>query len=158
MDSPSLPIRMLMNTDGSVTSLLEASFAAPIAVETRTNAIDHSRPRSLRRTAILRNSATGRPLLRASSELALDRLPPTARTALMGGSEPIGSILRNARLETRRHILHSTTDTATADDATELGVAPGSPVFERTYEILSYSRRIAVVTERVPASLFEEAA
>jgi chorismate-pyruvate lyase len=149
---------MLMNTDGSVTSLLEASFSSPISVETRANTIDHSRPRSLRRTAILRNAATGRPLLRASSELALDRLPSAARTALLHGSEPIGSVLRDARLETRREILHRTTDTATADDAAELGVAEGSPVYERTYQILSYSRRIAVVTERVPASLFAEAA
>jgi chorismate-pyruvate lyase len=153
-----LPIRMLMNTDGSVTSLLEACFSAPIAVETRTNAIDHSRPRSLRRTAILRNTATGRPLLRASSELALDRLPPAARSALLTGTEPIGSVLREARLETRREILHHATDTATADDAAELGVDEGSPVYERTYQILCYSRRLAVVTERIPASLFEEAA
>jgi chorismate-pyruvate lyase len=158
MDSPSLPLRMLLNTDGSVTALLEASFAAPIVVETRTNTVDHGRPRSLRRTAILRNAATGRPLLRASSELALDRLPPIARTALLEGSAPIGAVLREARLETRREILARATDTATADDAAELGVDEGSPVYERTYQIVSYSRPLAVVTERMPASLFEEAA
>jgi chorismate-pyruvate lyase len=158
MDSPSLPLRMLLNTDGSVTALLEASFAAPIAVETRTNAVDIARPRSLRRTAILFNAATGRPLLRASSELALDRLPPAARSALLAGVDPIGAVLREARLETRREILHRATDTATADDAAELGVDEGSPVYERTYQIVSYSRRIAVVTERMPASLFAEAA
>jgi len=149
---------MLLNTDGSVTALLEASFSAPIAVETRTNTIDHARPRSLRRTAILRNAATGRPLLRAASELALDRLPPAARSALLAGREPIGAVLRDARLETRREILHHTTDTATADDASELGVDEGSPVYERTYQIVSHARRLAVVTERVPASLFAEAA
>jgi len=158
MDFPSLPLRMLLNTDGSVTALLEASFAAPIAVETRTNTVDQGRPRSLRRTAILRNAATGRPLLRASSELALDRVPPAARSALLAGSDPIGAVLRDARLETRREILHHTSDAATADDAAELEVDAGSPVYERTYEIVSHSRRLAVVTERVPASLFAEAA
>jgi len=158
MDSPSLPLRMLLNTDGSVTALLEASFAAPIAVETRTNTVDQGRPRSLRRTAILRNAATGRPLLRASSELALDRLPPAARSALLAGTDPIGAVLREAQLETRREILHRTTETATADDAAELEVDEGSRVYERTYQIVSYSRRIAVVTERMPASLFAEAA
>jgi len=30
-------------------------------------------------------------------------------------------------------------------------------VFERTYRIVSFSRHLAVVTERFPASLFEEA-
>ena len=158
MDSPSLPLRMLLNTDGSVTAPLEASFAAPIAVETRTNTVDQGRPRSLRRTAILRNAATGRPLLRASSELALDRLPPAARSALLAGTDPIGAVLREAQLETRREILHRTTETASADDAAELEVDEGSRVYERTYQIVSYSRRIAVVTERMPASLFAEAA
>ena len=71
MDSPSLPLRMLLNTDGSVTALLEASFAAPIAVETRTNTVDQGRPRSLRRTAILRNTATGRPLPVSYTHLTL---------------------------------------------------------------------------------------
>ena len=155
MDLPSLPLRMLLSTDGSVTALLEASFRAPVAVETRSNAVAQ---RTLHREAVLRDADTGRPLLRARSELALDRQPAAARAALLVGEEPIGTVLRDARLETRRELEPYTADTATAVDAAELDIAVGSPVFERTYRIVSFSRHLAVVTERFPASLFEEAA
>jgi chorismate-pyruvate lyase len=148
---------MLLTTDGSVTPLLEASFDAPVAVETLTNAVDEIRPRSLRRTAVLRLADSGRPLLRASSVLAVDRLPDGARAALLDGGEPIGTVLRDARLETRRELTPYREDTATAEDAAALGVDEGSPVFERTYRIVSFSRELAVVTERFPASLFEAA-
>jgi len=155
MHAPSLPLRMLLNTDGSVTPLLEACFRAPVAVETLSNAVDGGRPRSLHRTAVLRVAPAGRPLLRATSVLAFDRLPPAARTALLIGDEPIGTVLRDAKLETRRELLSCTEVRATSDDAAELGVDEGSPVFERTYRILSSSRQLAIVTERVPGSLFD---
>ena len=158
MPLPSLPLRMLLTTDGSVTALLEASFDAPVAVETVTNAVDAVRPRSLRRTVVLRLAADGRPLLRAHSILAVDRLPATARAALLGGEAPIGTVLREARLETRRELGPYVEDTATAEDADALGVDEGSPVYERTYRIMSFSRELAVVTERVPASLFDAVA
>jgi chorismate-pyruvate lyase len=154
MAQPSLPLRMLLNTDGSVTALLEASFRAPVAVETRSTSVADGH---LRRTAVLRNASDGRPLLRAASDLALDRLPPRARTALLTGEQPIGAVLREARLETRREVTPYRADTATADDAAELGVVQGTAVFERTYRVVSGSRRLATITERVPASLFEEA-
>ena len=60
-----LPLRMLLTTHGSVTGLLEASVRAPVAVETITNAVDGARSRSLRRTAVLRLAADGRPLQRS---------------------------------------------------------------------------------------------
>jgi chorismate-pyruvate lyase len=149
---------MLLTTDGSVTPMLEASFDSPVAVETRINTVDEIRPRSLYRHAILRLADSGRPLLRASSVLAVDRLPAGARTALLVGEAPIGTVLRDARLETRRELAPYRADTATADDVEALGVDEGSIVFERTYRILSYSRELAIVTERMPASLFEEVA
>jgi chorismate-pyruvate lyase len=68
MALPSLPLRMLLHTDGSVTTLLEGTFGAPIAVETRSSSVERG---ALRRTAILRLAPDGRPLLRARSELAL---------------------------------------------------------------------------------------
>jgi chorismate-pyruvate lyase len=154
MQPPSLPLRMLLGTDGSVTALLEASFRAPVAVEIRSTAVDGGR---LRRAAVLRLASDGRPLLRAATELALDDLPAPARGALLAGVQPIGTVLREARLETRRELVPYRADTATAEDAAELGVAQGTPVFERTYRIVSRARRLATVTERFPSSLFEEA-
>jgi chorismate-pyruvate lyase len=155
MHLPSLPLRMLLSTDGSVTSLLEASFGALVAVETVSNTLDDSRPRSLHRSAVLRAAAGGRPLLRARSVLAIDRLPSRAQTALLTGKQPIGAVLREARLETRRELLRCSEVAATVEDASVLGIDEGAPVFERTSRIVSFSRELAVVTERVPASLFD---
>jgi chorismate-pyruvate lyase len=152
--APSLPLRMLLTTDGSVTRLLEASFGARVAVETQTNTVVDGR---LRRSAVLRLASDGRPLLRASSEIALDCLPASARRALLTGERPIGTVLGEARLETRRELTPYNCDTATAVDSAELGVVQGSPVFERSYRIVSRGRRLATITERFPASLFEEA-
>jgi chorismate-pyruvate lyase len=149
---------MLLNTDGSVTTLLEACFRAPVAVETLSNAVDEGRPGYLRRAAILRVAPTGRPLLRATSVLAFDWLPPIARAALLRGDKPIGVVLRDAQVETRRELVSCFADQASADDAAALGVDVGSPVYERTYRILNSSRHLAVVTERVPASLFDAVA
>jgi chorismate-pyruvate lyase len=146
---------MLLGTDGSVTSLLEAWFGAPLAVETVSNTLDHTPPRSLHRSAVLRVAPGGRPLLRARSVLAIERLPSPARTALLTGNEPIGAVLREARLETRRELLLLGDIAATAEDAAVLGIEEGSPIFERTSRIVSLSRELAVVTERVPASLFD---
>jgi chorismate-pyruvate lyase len=153
MSLPSLPLRMLLTTDGSVTPLLEASFRSAVVVETRANAIADGR---LRRTAVLRLASDGRPLLRAASELVLDGLPGPARDALIAGEQPIGTVLRAARLETRRELAPYRTDAATAEEATDLVVRQGAPLFERSYRIVSRARRLATITERIPASLFEE--
>jgi beta-ribofuranosylaminobenzene 5'-phosphate synthase len=155
MHPPSLPLRMLLGTDGSVTSLLEAWFGAPVAVETISNRLDHGRPRTLHRSAVLRAGAAGRPLLRARSVLAIERLPSDARTALLTGNEPIGAVLREARLETRRELLRCDEVAATAEDAAILGIEEGSAIFERSSRIVGLSHELAVVTERVPASLFD---
>jgi chorismate-pyruvate lyase len=152
--APSLPLRMLLTTDGSVTTMLEASFDDRVAVETRENAVDEG---LLRRTAVLRLASDGRPLIRAVSEIALDSLPEPARVALLAGRQPIGTVLREAELETRRELAPYNAETATKEDAAELGVVPGTPVFERTYRIVSRARPLATITERFPASLFERA-
>jgi chorismate-pyruvate lyase len=103
------------------------------------------------RRAILQ--VAGRPLLRARSVLALDRLDARARSALLAGDEPIGRVLRG--LETRRHLLRTSAVAATAADAAELEVDEDDPMFERTSRILSASRPLAVVIERIPASIFD---
>ena len=143
----SLPVRMLLSTDGSMTSLLEAACEAPVEVETLANVVDHRLPTPLElelepgRPVLWRRSvlyAAGRLLLRASAVLALDRLDTRACAALLDGREPIGRILRG--IESRRELL------ATAED---------DDVFERTTRIISAGRPLAIVTERIPASIFD---
>jgi chorismate-pyruvate lyase len=158
----SLPVRMLLHTDGSVTALLEACFAAPVEVETLVNEIDDRLPTPIElelaphrpvlwRRAILH--VAERPVLRAGSIIALDRLHARARAALVAGNEPIGKVLHG--LDTHRELLSSTSGTATVADREELDLRPGERVHARTYRIISAQRPLAIVTERIPGSIFD---
>jgi chorismate-pyruvate lyase len=154
MSKPSLPLRVLLGTDESVTRLLEACFRSRVVVETRQNAVVDG---CLHRTAVLRLASDGRPLLRAASELEFYALPRAARRALMAGEQTIGTVLGETGVETGREIAPYRADTATAEEATDLALRPGAPLFERTYRIVSGTRRVATITERIPATLFEAA-
>ena len=133
--STPLPLRMLLQSDGTVTSLLEACFGAPVVVDTTANEVDD------------------RPVLRASSVLALDRLDEHACFALLAGDQPIGRVLR--RFDTHRQLLARDCGEATAADQLDLGVEPDELVHSRTYRILRGAQALAVVTERIPASIFD---
>jgi chorismate-pyruvate lyase len=162
MTTLNLPLRMLVGTDGSLTALLEASFEAPVEVRTVANAVDGRLPTPaelelepggpvLWRRAVL--EVDEEPVLRASSVLALDRVAPAVRGALLAGAEPIGSVLRGT--EVRRELLAAAATGATAADAAELDVDVGAPMLERVTRILSSGRPLAVVTERIPATIFD---
>ena len=153
---------MLLNTDGTVTALLEACFGAPVVVDTIANEVDDRLPTPLElelephrpvlwRQVVLR--IDDRPVLRASSVLALDRLDDRARAALLAGGEPIGTVLR--RFDTRRQLLSRGDGEATAADQLDLGVDSDERVHARTYRILRAARPLAIITERIPASIFD---
>jgi chorismate-pyruvate lyase len=160
MTTLNLPLRMLVGTDGSLTALLEASFEAPVEVRTVAHTVDGRLPTPaelepgvpvLWRRAVL--EVDEEPVLRASSVLALDRVAPGVRGALLAGAEPIGSVLRGT--EVRRELLAASATGATAADAAELDVDEGAPMLERVTRILSSGRPLAVVTERIPATIFD---
>ena len=162
---PNLPLRMLLATDGSVTALLEASFSAPVELRTLANHVDDRLPTPFEleldpgRPVLWRHvvlEVAGRRVLRASSVVALDRLDERARAALLAGHEPIGAILRGT--ESRRDLLVVAADDAGAADVAELGVKDGDPLFERKTRIISATRPLALVTERIPTSIFDSAA
>lgn len=160
---PSLPLRMLLSTDGSVTALLEASFGAPVVVRPLANHVDDRLPTPfelelepgrpvLWRHAVL--EVAGRSVLRASSVIALDRLGAQARDSLLTTCEPIGRVLRGVAV--RREMIVASAEVATEADAAELEIDAGDPLFERTSRIVGAGRPLALVTERIPAAIFDE--
>ena len=164
---PSPALRLLLGSDGSVTRLLESWFAAPVAVETRSNMVVRLReqpaelelePRHpvLRRAVILSLGGSGRPLLRANAALALGRLGRQSQSALLAGREPIGRLLERADVETRRELLTQRVDRCRTADAELLEIERDTPVYERGYVIISGSCPLAHVVERIPATLFED--
>jgi len=159
---PSLPLRMLLSTDGSVTALLEASFAGPVVVRPLANHVDDRLPTPfelelasgrpvLWRHAVL--EVAGRSVLRASSVIALDRLGEEALRALLTTREPIGRVLRG--VEVRRELLVASAAAATEADAAALDIDEGDLLFERTARIVGAGRPLALVSERIPASIFD---
>lgn len=153
---------MLLHTDGSVTALLEACFGAPVVVDTIANHVDDRLPTPLElelephrpvlwRQVVLR--IDDRPVLRASSVIALDRLDERARSSLLAGEAPIGRVLR--RIDTRRRMLAHDEGEATAADQFDLGLETYERVHSRTYAIISGAHPVAIVTERIPRSIFD---
>ena len=64
-------------------------------------------------------------------------------------------MLRDARLETRRELEPYVADRPPPSTPPSSASPSDRPVYERTYRIVSFSRQLALVTERFPASLFD---
>ena len=59
------------------------------------------------------------------------------------------------RFDTRREMLTRSSGEATAADQLDLELDADELVHARTYRILSAARPLAVVAERIPASIFD---
>ncbi|HEX2772146.1 MAG TPA: chorismate pyruvate-lyase family protein, partial [Micromonosporaceae bacterium] len=110
-----LPVlqRLLLTTDGTVTTALSTVVGEPIGVRTldqRATVLAHdddelamkAGERILERSVLLHGAASGTPLLYGASRIVLHRLPRGARDALLGGGVAIGLVLRSYELETFR--------------------------------------------------------
>jgi beta-ribofuranosylaminobenzene 5'-phosphate synthase len=113
----SLQQTILLLTDGSVTTLLEAICGEEVAVRTLSQEVmpaDAGMAESLavppgvmvnHRVVKLINSRTGEVLIYAVSDTPLDRLEADFRDDLMRADIPIGKIIRKHQIEVRREIL-----------------------------------------------------
>jgi beta-ribofuranosylaminobenzene 5'-phosphate synthase len=109
--------RMLIASDGTVTPMLELMVGEPIMTADLTqcpvpaddeNALVLPAPPGtalLQRTTRLVGARSGVTYVRATSLLLLDALPAEVRRDLLVTSEPIGRVLRRARVATYRDLL-----------------------------------------------------
>jgi chorismate-pyruvate lyase len=156
--------RVLLTTDGTVTTALGTAMDEPIGVwllnqEVRTLENDDAELRlgagheALIRAVLLHGARSGTPLLFGCSRIALDRLPRGARQALLTGDVPISLMLRSHRIETFRAPLSIGVRPASGMVAAALG--PGL-MCQRTYTIEAHRLPIMVVHEQFPAAGFAE--
>ena len=108
--------KMLLGTDGSVTNLLEVITGSPVEIETVVQEVipaDSSIATELvidegdevnYRVVKLKKSGTSEPLIYAVSHTPLKRLEPSFREDLIRADIPIGVILKNHQIESRRDI------------------------------------------------------
>jgi chorismate--pyruvate lyase len=170
--------RMLLSTDGTVTTLLEACAGETVATRTTREAGPAAREvlldavgrwwhpdetllevapgeRMIARRVILTGVRSDVPYLLAESLVAVDRLPAVVIKHLMRAGASLGRALIAGSIATRRQLLDIAA-TRAAENSNDLGVSPGMTLARRTYRISSDHRPAALVTEwLVPGRLRE---
>jgi chorismate-pyruvate lyase len=154
--------RLLLTTDGTMTTALATLLDEPIAVRllrqgTTVLAQDDDElslcagDAALERRVLLYGADSGTPLLFGVSRIVADRLPQAARAALTGGDVAIGLVLRAHEIETFRLPLSIGVKPASAEAARHLGRAL---MCSRRYLIKAGGRPLMSIDEQFPAAGF----
>ncbi|HQC13024.1 MAG TPA: chorismate pyruvate-lyase family protein, partial [Methanoregulaceae archaeon] len=139
--------RVLLGTDGSITSILELVTGNAVSVSTLLQEVrtaDEETAAALEiqpgeeinhRVVELRNAVTGEVLIYAVSDTPLSRLSPEFREDLMKADIPIGRILAKYRMESRREILGMQVRSTDPPMRERFGLGVDLPLLSRTYRI-----------------------
>ena len=156
--------RILLGTDGTLTPILEVYAEERVAAVKLRQVLDVSgEPDArleladgasvLRREVLLRGQRTGRTLLHASADVAVERAPAHLLDGLEQTDEPIGRLLTAGRTESFREILEVGREAA-GRHAGHFGIPATADVLVRTYRIVHAGAPLVVITERFPSRLF----
>jgi len=158
--------RVLLGTDGSVTSLLELVTGSPVSVSTLLQEVriaDEETAAALdiktgeeinHRIVELRNAETGDVLVYAVSDTPLSRLSPEFREDLMKADIPIGRILAKYRMESRREILEMNVRPSDAPMRERFGLGVDLPFLSRKYRIYHQNHPLICIEESFPSHSF----
>ncbi len=157
--------RLLLMTDGSVTTLLEVLTGKPVVVTTLLQQVvkaDTDKAADLDiaegdninfRVVILKNEDDDRPLIYAESYTPIARLQKEFRHDLMKADIPIGRIMAQRKIESRREIRYIAT-TLNEELSDLFDVAHNIPMLSRTYDIISHGMVLIRITETFPSTNF----
>ena len=160
--------KILIGTDGSVTNLLEMASGHPITITTRVQeivaadgetavALDIDPGEEVNyRIVELKDSVTGEVLIYAVSRTPLRRLAPEFRQDLMRADIPIGRILRNHRIESRREITDARIIQAGTDLARTFNVHRCESMLSRKYRIIHREEPLIAIEEVFPCTSFAD--
>jgi beta-ribofuranosylaminobenzene 5'-phosphate synthase len=159
--------RLLLKTDGSVTTLLEVLTGKPVVVTTLLQQVvkaDTDRAVDLDitegdninyRVVVLKNEDDDRPLIYAESYTPIARLQKEFRHDLMKADVPIGRILAQRKIESRREIRRI--ETTLNEELCDLFNVPRDiPLLSRTYDIISNGMVLIRITETFPSTNFSK--
>ena len=161
--------RLLLMTDGSVTTLLEVLTGKPVVVTTLLQQVvkaDTDRAVDLDitegdninyRVVVLKNEDDDRPLIYAESYTPIARLQKEFRHDLMKADVPIGRILAQRKIESRREIrrIESTLNEELSD---LFGVPHDIPMLSRTYDVINHGMVLIRIIETFPSTNFSKIA
>ena len=157
-ESLSIPQKVLLTTDGTVTQLLEIYTGEKIRVQKIGHVLENGAPSPLGVSAtepvlsrrILLRGAT-RPYMYAHSWLVPSRMPLGMQETILQTDTPIGQLWKASRLETFREII----DFRREQDS-EVAALFGSDetLLSRTYLISAGGAPMGLIVEKFPESYF----
>ncbi len=154
--------RILLATDGTVTTILEAYAGEPIEAVRLAQSLRPARPQEaelldvgtaspvLDRHVLLRGVRSGTTFLYGESVLVPERLDPSIVDRLGSTNEPIGQLLRTSRLETFREVL-AVGEQPAGSHGTYFDSGEDALLLFRTYRVILRGQPILLITEKVPA-------
>ncbi len=160
--------KMLLGTDGSVTSLLEIITGSPIEIETLAQSVmpaEKSIAEELKirpgeevnhRIVKLKRADTGETLIYAVSHTPLKRLDPNFKDDLIGADIPIGVILKRHRIESRRDLTGAYISQADREIAGIFNIFPRETMLSRNYTIIRHGEPLIAIKETFPYNSFQD--
>jgi beta-ribofuranosylaminobenzene 5'-phosphate synthase len=160
--------KMLLGTDGSVTSLLEIITGSPIEIETLAQRVvpaEKSVAAELKikpgeevnhRIVKLKRADTGETLIYAVSHTPLKRLDPNFKDDLIRADIPIGVILKRHRIESRRDITGADVLQADREIASVFNIFPRETMLSRNYTIIRHGEPLIAIRETFPYNSFQD--
>ena len=158
-DSLSMPQKVLLTTDGTVTQLLEIYTGEKIRVEKLEHAVVNGGPAPLGvsatepvliRRILLRGAE--RPYMYAHSWLVPSRMPRGMQETILETDTPIGQLWKTARLETFREIIDFHRE---HDPEVAALLKVDSLLLSRTYLIHTGGSPMGLIVEKFPAIYFD---
>jgi beta-ribofuranosylaminobenzene 5'-phosphate synthase len=160
--------KMLLGTDGSVTSLLEIITGSSIEIETLAQRVvpaDKSVAAELmiqpgdevnHRIVKLKSADTGETLVYAVSHAPLKRLDPEFKEDLIRADIPIGVILKKHRIESRRDLTGAEVVKADREIASIFNIFPREAMLSRNYTIIRHGEPLIAIRETFPYNSFQD--
>ncbi len=152
--------RVLLVTDGTLTEILEANFLERIRlVKISQRVISASGSHSLfapeealiERKILLQGEQSNRNYAYAESLIAVDRLGPSFRDALLNSDTPLGRLWLEHKLETFKELQEVRSHPA--DGLCHyFECAAAAPLLVRTYHVFSAAKPVMVITEYFPTA------
>ncbi len=158
--------KILLGTDGSVTNLLEIITGNIVTIQTRIQkvipadariaedlAIDEGDPVNYRVVGI-KNKDSPETLIYAISHTPVERLSPDIRQDLMQADIPIGRILAEHQMETRREITDASVGQADEELAAVFQIFEKERILNRQYRIIHDEKPLISIRETFPYTRF----
>lgn len=160
--------KMLLGTDGSVTSLLEIITGSRIGIETLVQKVmpaDSAMAAELKispgdeinyRIVKLKREDTGETLIYAISHTPMKRLEQDFRDDLTKADIPIGVILKKHQIESRRDITGAEVLQADKEMSRIFNIFPRELMLSRSYKIFRQGEPLIAIKEMFPYNSFQD--